>query len=102
MKSDNSLMSRIFKFCSCCLLCLEKFMKYMNSNAYTVIAIKGNSFCRSAQESFSIVFENALRITAINSIGDFILFLAKVAITTLILIISIAWLETPTNNVDFI
>lgn len=35
--------------CICCLYCLENFIKFLNHNAYTVIAMEGYSFCTSAK-----------------------------------------------------
>lgn len=35
--------------CICCLWCLENFIKFINHNAYTVIAMEGSSFCTSAK-----------------------------------------------------
>ncbi|KAH0549812.1 hypothetical protein KQX54_014475 [Cotesia glomerata] len=37
------------KSCICCFYCLEKFIRYINHNAYTVVAIEGASFCRAAK-----------------------------------------------------
>jgi solute carrier family 44 protein 1 (choline transporter-like protein) len=36
------------KCCICCFYCLEKFIRYLNHNAYTVIAIDGVNFCSAA------------------------------------------------------
>lgn len=69
--------------CSCCLWLLENFLQYLNRNAYTVTAIKGTSFCTSASIAFSTIASNALRVAAINSVGDFILFLGKVTVTAI-------------------
>lgn len=32
----------------CCFYCLEKFIRYLNHNAYTIIAIEGVHFCKAA------------------------------------------------------
>lgn len=37
------------KACICCFYCLEKFIRYMNHNAYTVVAIEGTHFCNAAR-----------------------------------------------------
>ncbi len=49
-------------------------------NAYTATAINSTNFCTSARDAFFILAENALRVAAINSVGDFVLFLGKVFI----------------------
>jgi solute carrier family 44 (choline transporter-like protein), member 1 len=74
-------------------------MKFINYNAYTIIAIEGNSFCTSAQKAFSIIVENSLRVATINSVGDFMLFLSKIAVTAINLLLAIMFLEVPTDNV---
>lgn len=43
--------------CICCFYCLEKFIRYLNHNAYTVIAIDGVNFC-SAAKTVSDVHED--------------------------------------------
>ncbi|XP_043275999.1 choline transporter-like 1 isoform X2 [Venturia canescens] len=65
------------KTCICCFFCLEKFIRYMNHNAYTVVAIEGTHFCNAARIAFSTLVSNALQIAVINGIGDFVLFLGK-------------------------
>ncbi|XP_067119262.1 choline transporter-like 1 [Centruroides vittatus] len=83
-KNSNSAVARCcLKCCQCCLCCFEKFLRYLNHNAYTVIAIRGVGFCKGAQEAFISLVSNALRVAAINSVGDFILFLGKCAVTAL-------------------
>jgi len=80
-KSNSKTAEFCAKSCVCCLWCLEKFIKYVNFNAYTIIAIEGKSFCASAQKAFILIMENALRIATINSVGDFMLFLSKIFVT---------------------
>lgn len=36
------------KCCICCFWMLEKFIRYLNHNAYTVIAIESINFCPAA------------------------------------------------------
>ncbi|OQR77429.1 choline transporter protein 1-like [Tropilaelaps mercedesae] len=66
--------------CSCCLAIFERFLKYINRNAYILISIHGYPFCEAAHEAFGLLSSNILRLSAINSVGDFILFLGKVAV----------------------
>ncbi|XP_050737491.1 choline transporter-like 1 [Eriocheir sinensis] len=67
--------------CSCCLWCFENFLKYMNHNAYTVTATRGTPFCTSAKIAWQVVLTNMLQVATINSMGDLMLFLGKVAVT---------------------
>ncbi|XP_036372903.1 choline transporter-like protein 1 [Megalops cyprinoides] len=79
---ENACARCMLKACICCLWCLEKCLNYLNRNAYTATAINSTSFCTSACDAFVILVENALRVAAINSVGDFVLFLGKVLIVS--------------------
>lgn len=80
---DNTPARCCLQCCTCCLWLIEKFVKYLNHNAYTVVAIEGESFCQAAQIAFNAIVTNALRVAAINSVGDFILFLGKIGVVAL-------------------
>ncbi|XP_045159516.2 choline transporter-like protein 1 isoform X2 [Mercenaria mercenaria] len=77
----------ILKCLQFCLWCFEKFLKYLNRNAYIEIAIYGYNFCKSAQKAFMIIVSNALRVAAINSIGDLVLFLGKISTVAVVMVI---------------
>uniref|UniRef100_A0A8C2G4Q3 Choline transporter-like protein n=1 Tax=Cyprinus carpio TaxID=7962 RepID=A0A8C2G4Q3_CYPCA len=79
---ENACARCMLKACICCLWCLEKCLTYLNMNAYTATAINSTNFCTSARDAFFILAENALRVAAINSVGDFVLFLGKVLIVS--------------------
>jgi len=75
-------------------------MQYINSNAYTIIAIEGVSFCTATKKSFNLVMKNALRCAMINSVGDFLLLLCKLAVTVLSVGLAIIWFQVPVNDLD--
>lgn len=79
---ENACARCMVKVCVCCLWCLEKCLAYLNQNAYTATAINSTSFCTSARDAFVILVENALRVAAINTVGDFVLFMGKVLIVS--------------------
>lgn len=77
-----------------CLLCvLEAIVKFINKNAYIIIAIHGSGFCASAKRGFQLVFKNILRFAAVNTVGEFVLFLAQIAITLCCGIFTYAFIE---------
>jgi solute carrier family 44 protein 1 (choline transporter-like protein) len=63
------------------LACIEKCLRYLHHNAYTVIAISGQSFCPASKTAANILLDNAVNVATINSVGDFVLFLAKSMVT---------------------
>ncbi|XP_019877096.2 choline transporter-like 1 [Aethina tumida] len=77
--------------CICCFWCLEKFLRYLNHNAYTVIAIDGSNFCKAAGTAFEVLTSHALQVATINGLGDFILFLGKCFVTAVTGSAGLAW-----------
>ncbi|XP_037642162.1 choline transporter-like protein 5-A [Sebastes umbrosus] len=77
---DNSLSRFIMHCLKCCFWCLEKFIRYMNRNAYIMVAIYGKSFCTSAREAFFLLMRNVVRVAVLDRVTDFLLFLGKVLI----------------------
>lgn len=75
----------IVKFFMCCikycLWYLEKVLKYINRNAYILVAVKGYSYCYSALQAIKLIILNMLRIAAVNTVGDFLTWLGKIVIT---------------------
>ncbi|KAM6971976.1 choline transporter-like protein 1 [Aplochiton taeniatus] len=79
---ENACARCMVKACICCLWCLEKCLTYLNQNAYTATAINNTDFCTSARDALAILIANALRVAAINTVGDFVLFLGKVLVVS--------------------
>jgi solute carrier family 44 protein 1 (choline transporter-like protein) len=80
-KDSNSCVNCTLKCCQCFFYCLENFVRYINHNAYTIIAIEGTDYCFSAKVAFKTLATNTLRIVTINTMGDFIIFLGKCIVT---------------------
>uniref|UniRef100_A0A182XV08 Choline transporter-like protein n=1 Tax=Anopheles stephensi TaxID=30069 RepID=A0A182XV08_ANOST len=75
---QNRITSFLFDCCQCCLQCFERFLQYLTRNAYILTAMHGDPFCQAGRNAFRLLTSNALRVFAINSVGDFVLALAKV------------------------
>ena len=50
-------------------------------------------FSPSPLQAFQIITSNVLRVAAINSVGDFVLFLGKIGVTAATCAISVLWLR---------
>lgn len=66
--------------CSCCLWCLDKFLRIINRNAYIMCAINGDGFCTAARKGFSLIMGNVLLVATIDAVCDFIFFLTRVLV----------------------
>ena len=81
-KFNNDLTKCLLCMCKCCLWCLEKFMRFVNRNAYIMCAIKSTNFCTSARDAFSLLMRNVVRVVVLNNVVNFLLFLGKLVIMT--------------------
>ncbi|XP_055014084.1 choline transporter-like protein 2 isoform X2 [Boleophthalmus pectinirostris] len=72
----------------CCFWCLEKCIKFLNRNAYIMIAIYGKSFCTSAKDAFFLLMRNIVRVAVLDKVTDFLLFLGKLLIVGIVGIFS--------------
>ncbi|XP_029014375.3 choline transporter-like protein 2 isoform X1 [Betta splendens] len=68
----------------CCFWCLEKFIKFINRNAYIMVAIYGKNFCTAARDAFFLLMRNVLRVAVLDKVTDFLLFLGKLLIVGLV------------------
>jgi solute carrier family 44 protein 1 (choline transporter-like protein) len=83
----------MLKACQCCLACFESFIQYLSKNAYVMITINGSSFCIAGKRAFQMLSSNALRVLAINSVGDFVLLLGKIFVVTATVLIGIEMIQ---------
>ncbi|OHT03756.1 Choline transporter-like protein 2 [Tritrichomonas foetus] len=98
--SRSSIATFFIKCCKCCMWCLEKFLKYLNRNAYIMIAIHGFNFFKGAKEAFLLIVRNCVRVATLNWVGDFTLFLGRVFVSAGITAASL-WLFKTNDNVQF-
>ena len=83
---DNTGVKCVMCCCKCCMWCLEKFIKYMNRNAYIMTAIYGYNFCKAGRKSFSLLVKNAVRAGTLDRVTDFILFIGKIIVVGIVTI----------------
>ena len=69
---NNDLTRCLFCVCKCCLWCLEKFMRFINRNAYIMCAIKSTNFCVSAKDAFSLLMRNIVRVLVLNNVSMYV------------------------------
>jgi len=77
---DNCCSRFLLCCCKCFFWCLEKFMRFINRNAYIMCAVYGSNFCVSAKEAFSLLIRNAARVFVLDTVTEFLLFLGRMVI----------------------
>lgn len=78
--AENKVAKLLLGCLKCCFWCLEKFLKFLNRNAYIMIAVYGTNFCTSARNAFSLLMRNIIRVVVLDKVTDFLLFLGKLLI----------------------
>lgn len=74
---ETKLTKMLFACIQCLLACVQKFLEFINRNAYIGIAMFGYNFCRSAQKCLALKMENAGRAITLMMICRGVLFLGK-------------------------
>ena len=69
---NNEVCKAIICCCRGFFWCLENFLKYLNTNAYIMIAIHGKNFCSGAKDAFCLLMRNALRVVALNRVSCYL------------------------------
>ncbi|XP_071343712.1 choline transporter-like protein 5-B isoform X1 [Trachinotus anak] len=82
LKGSQNACARYLLCClKCCFWCLEHFIKFINRNAYIMIAIYGKNFCTSSKDAFFLLMRNVIRVAVLDRVTDFLLFLGKLLIS---------------------
>lgn len=79
-----------------CFWCYDHTLRYVSHDAYTVVAIRGVSFCAAGRTAFHTVAESAATLDAgalSDGTGALLLFLAKCLVTSLAGLLSVALLR---------
>nr|XP_020829884.1 choline transporter-like protein 4 isoform X2 [Phascolarctos cinereus] len=80
--AQNSLIRCLMCCLKCCFWCLEKFLKFLNRNAYIMIAIYGRNFCISAKNAFMLLMRNVVRVVVLDKVTDLLLFFGKLLVVS--------------------
>ncbi|XP_063920319.1 choline transporter-like protein 1 isoform X2 [Zophobas morio] len=72
-----------------CFKPLEDLLKYMTSMGYIETAIHGQPLCRSSIRAINLIISNLLSAIAMNSIGNFVFFMAKLVVVVITVVIGI-------------
>mmetsp|Transcript_33039 Transcript_33039/g.69073 ORF Transcript_33039/g.69073 Transcript_33039/m.69073 type:complete len:725 (-) Transcript_33039:448-2622(-) len=80
MNKDNRIVKILTCIGECCLSCLERFLNFVNKNAYIQTSIEGTNFCTSAVAAFNLLLRNFLRLGALTIVSSIFLQFGKVFI----------------------
>lgn len=73
-------------------------MKFLNINAYIIVAMKGTGFCTSMQDAFKLLLANAARVATVGVISTFLLLLGKLFIVAVSTITMFMFIYNPPDG----
>lgn len=61
--NSNAAANCCMRCCICYLKCFESFIRILNTNAYIMIGLTGEGFCKSAKHAFFLIARNAAQFS---------------------------------------
>ena len=89
---DSRTIQCVVACVNCCLSCIERFIEFLNKNAYVMQVLTGESFCTSAVNAFALLAKNGLRLVATQWISTCFLALGRLLITAATVIFAIFYM----------
>lgn len=60
--NENAAIKCGLACCGCLVKYFETFIRFLNSNAYIMIALTGQNFCSSAYDAFYLITRNIMKV----------------------------------------
>lgn len=81
MSGDNRCTKCLLDCLSCLVACFERFIEFLNKNAYIQIVLTGKSFCPAAKDAFETIWANTTRYALVSGMGSIFTFIGKLFIS---------------------
>lgn len=80
---QSKIMEYVINCLRCAVDCFERFIRFLNKNAYIQIALTSENFCTSARAGFFLFLRNMGRFGFTAGIGEIFTLMGKLAITAI-------------------
>ncbi|EEY56105.1 choline transporter-like protein [Phytophthora infestans T30-4] len=97
-KQGNAVVKVVMMCLKCFLWCFEKCLKFLNKNAFIIMAMKGRSFCPAMKDSFSLLLANAARVATVSIVSRFLMILGKLFITGFCMLFMFVFIRYPPTH----
>lgn len=97
-QEGNALVKVAMACCKCFLWVFEQCIKFLNINAYIMVAMKGTSFVTSMKDAFQLLIANAARVATVGIISTFLLLLGKLFIVAFSTFCMFLFIRKPPAN----
>jgi len=79
-KESNKCIKIMFSYVHACLACFERFIQFLNKQAYIQVALTSKSFCPAAINAFTVILNHMVDFSMLALIGNFFMYIATVLI----------------------
>ena len=86
--NPSPIVTQIACVLSYCLWCLNRFIKFINKNAYIQIALKSDNFCTAAWNAFILILRNAPKFGFVSVVGTIFMYVGKFFISSLVALLA--------------
>ena len=92
--APENIATRCLVACFRCYLdCFDRFIRFLNMNAFIYLAISNESFCSSALNAFILILKNAAKFSFVNAIGGVFMFIARLTISLTTTVLCWLWIK---------
>jgi hypothetical protein len=79
-KIKSRMLVFIIACVQCIMSCVSQIVKFINRNAYIMIAVTGQPFFKAAGHATGLLTKNALRVAAVDFVSGFVILLSKIIV----------------------
>lgn len=63
------------------MMCFERFIEFLNKNAYIQVALSGKNFCTGAKNAFLLILRNPVRFAMLGMLGNLFTYLGVLIVS---------------------
>ena len=96
-KTNIKALQYVIACLQCCMSCVSVIVRFINRNAYIIVAITGKPFFKSAGHATSLLLKNALKVVAVDFVSDFVLGLSKLVVAAIASAVAYIYITSNTS-----
>merc|ERR1712187_955260 len=93
LTDKNTFIKLVFRILRCFLLCFQKCLEFVTDYAYSYVAVKGDSFCAAANESWLLMAKRPAQVALNSSVVGILCFVANITIPAILALVTCVFLQ---------
>merc|ERR1712048_92324 len=88
LTDENTFIKLVLRILRCFLWCFQRCLEFVTDYAYMYVAVKGDSFCAAAKESWLLMKKRPAQVALNASVVGILCFVANVTIPTILALVT--------------